>query len=266
MALALSGGVARSIAHIGVLQQLEQDGIPVGAIAGTSGGSLVGAFYAVTKDLARMERMACSTKWRTVVTPLFSRRAFFDGERLAQFCASVVGTARIEELTLPFVAVATSLRTGRAVMLQEGPLVPAIVASCSLPVLFPPVEMGTDVLVDGGASSQLPVLAARETLGGSLVVGVDVNANAAGTADLNNMIQIGMQFIGLFAMANAARERAYATVMIDVDATGMPLYDLSKAELLLERGRRATEAKIVEIRAALDRPHHDPERITGVPL
>lgn len=253
VALALSGGVARSIAHVGVLQELEASGISIGAIAGTSGGSVVGAFYAATRDLGRMADIARSIRWRSVARPVLSRRSLLSGERLAQFCRAVLGDIRFDDLSLPFVAVATDLRTGEPVILREGPVVPALVASCSLPVLFPPVSLGGRLLMDGGASSQLPVLAARESLSADVVLGVDVNANAAGSAPLGTMIQIGVQFIGLFAMANARRERRHADVMIDVDATNIALHDLKKAELLLARGRAAVKGKLTELKAAVAR-------------
>lgn len=253
VALALSGGVARCIAQIGVLQQLQSAGVPIDAIAGTSGGSLIGAFYAVTRDPARMAAVARTIRWRSIVRPAFSRRSLFDGGGVARLCARIIGPVTFDQLSLPFVAVATDLRSGARVVLNRGAVATAVQASCSLPVLFPPVECEGRLLVDGGASSQLPVLAAKEMLGAKIVIGVDVNANAAGSSRLDHMGQIGAQFVALFAMANAMRERPYADVMIDVDATGVSLYDLSKAELLLERGRRATEAKLGEIEAAVRR-------------
>jgi NTE family protein len=138
-------------------------------------------------------------------------------------------------------------------MLREGPVARAVRASCSLPVFFPPVEWRGRLLVDGGVSSQLPVLAARELLTAGVVVGVDVNTGAAAAALLTHMGQVGLQFVSLFAMTNALRERAYADVMIDVDATGISLLDLGKAELMLERGRQAAKSKLGEIEAAIGR-------------
>lgn len=253
--LALSGGVVRSIAHIGVFQQLEASGIPISAIVGTSSGSLVGAFYAATRDLKRMEALSQSVRWRSLIRPTMSRRSLLTGRRLRRFCKGVLGAATFDQLTLPFAAVATNLRTGEAVVMKEGLVVPAVVASCSLPVIFPPVERDHCLLVDGGLSSQLPIMVARGMVESGVVVGVDVNAGVAGTAGLDTMVQIGVQSIALFAMTNAMRERPYADVMIDVDATGVPLYDLSKSMLLLERGRSAAKAKLGEIESALHRCH-----------
>ena len=107
------------------------------------------------------------------------------------------------------------------------------------------------MLVDGGAVSQLPVAAARAAFPASVVVGVDVNVRAAEGARLANFVQIGIHVVSLFARSNAALERRQADVMIDVDASGVTLYDLHKADLMIRRGREAADAALGPITAAL---------------
>ncbi len=262
--LALSGGVARCIAHIGVLQALEEAGVSIEAIAGTSGGSLVGAMYAATRDVGRMAAIAPTIRWASVTRPTLSRLSFFNGDALERFCAQMIGVSAFDQLSLPVAVMATDLRSGARVALAKGPVARAVRASCSLPVFFPPVEWEGRWLIDGGASSQLPVLAARELSPSGVVVGVDVNVIAGGSArPPSHMGQIGLQFVTLFAMTNAMRERPHADVMIDVDATGVPLHDLGKAQVMLDRGRHAVASKLGEIEAALRRAGRSDDLKTG---
>jgi NTE family protein len=150
--------------------------------------------------------------------------------------------------------VATDLRSGEKVVLSEGPVARAVQASCSLPVIFTPTTIQGRALVDGGAVSQLPVATARALFPDSLVVGVDVNYRAAEQVALTNLVQIGIHVVSLFARQNAALERRQADVMIDVDASGVSLYDLQKFDLMIRRGREAAEAALGDIRDTLSKP------------
>ena len=247
--LALSGGAARCIGQIGVLEVLEQEGIRIGAISGTSGGALIGALYASGKvSLKEMERIAKGIKWRDVLMAKFSKRGLISSEKIYRFIKGIIGDITFDDLEIQLAITATNLRDGEKVVLTKGSVARAVQASCSLPVIFTPTEIDGRVLVDGGASSQLPILAAREDLGARYVIGVDVNCGAIDSAKLDNVFQIGIHFISLFARMNALRERKFADVVIEVDATGISLIDLNKADLLIARGRRGAEEKIAEIK------------------
>lgn len=243
--LALSGGAARCIGQIGVLEVLEQEGIRVGAISGTSGGALIGALYASGKvSLKEMEGIAKGIKWRDVLMAKFSKRGLISSEKIYRFVKGIIGDITFDDLKIQLAITATNLRDGEKVVLTKGSVAKAVQASCSLPVIFTPTEIDGMILVDGGASSQLPVLVAREDLGASYVIGVDVNFGAIDSAKLDNVFQIGIHFISLFARMNALRERQFADAVIEVDATGISLIDLDKADLLIARGRQGAEEKI----------------------
>jgi NTE family protein len=247
--LALSGGAARCIAQIGVLKVLEQEGIKVTAISGTSGGSLVGAMYASGEvDVHEMERMARSVKWRKMIKPAVPRMGLISSEKLYHFVKEIIRDRTFEDLSIPLAVVASDLQNGEKVVLTSGSVARAVQASCSLPVIFTPARINGRLLVDGGAASQLPVLAAKEVLSSQFVIGVDVNCNNLESVKLKNVFQIGVHFLCLFARRNAMQERAYADVMIEVDSHGISLYDLDKAHLLIERGSVAAERKIDEIK------------------
>lgn len=247
--LALSGGAARCIAQIGVLEVLEKEGIQVTAIAGTSGGSLVGAMYASGEvDVHEMAKMARSIKWRRMVRPTVPKMGLVSSEKLYQFVKEMIQDRTFEELTIPLAVVASDLKTGEKVVLNSGSVARAVQASCSLPVIFTPTRLNGRLLVDGGAVSQLPVLTAREILKSDFIIGVDVNCNSLESVRLQNVFQIGVHFICLFARRNAMAEKVHADVVIEVDSNGVSLYDLDKAHLLIERGRRAAEGMLDEIK------------------
>jgi NTE family protein len=209
----------------------------------------VGALYASGEvDVYEMEKMARAIKWRKVLKPTVPRMGLISSEKLYHFVKEMIRDRTFEDLPIPLAVVASDLRNGEKVVLNSGSVARAVQASCSLPVIFTPARINGRLLVDGGASSQLPVLTAKEVLGAKFVIGVDVNCNNLESVKLKNMFQIGVHFVSLFARRNAMLEKAYADLVIEVDSHGISLYDLDKAHLLIERGRMAAERKIDEIK------------------
>jgi NTE family protein len=178
--LALSGGAARGMAHIGVLRVLLEAGVPVDFIAGTSAGALVGGALAAGMSLDEIEAISRSLRWRDVGRMTLSRLGVQSSARMEEFIRARFPTTRFEELRIPFAAVATDLHTGSPVIMKdEGDVAFAIRASCCIPGWYVPV---TDALgrqlVDGGLVANIPTRAARE-LGADVVLAVDVNAEGA---------------------------------------------------------------------------------------
>ncbi len=175
--LVLSSGGARGAAHIGVLKVLEEHRIPIGLVVGSSIGAIIGGAYAAGVPASRIEEAWRKLDLRRVaqsLRPTLPLHGWSSGQGLRRFLEELVGDRHIEELPIPFAAVATDLETGERVVLKEGPLVEAIRASSSIPGLFVPVEHGGRFLADGGLVSPLPVDVARE-LGAEIVIAVDVN-------------------------------------------------------------------------------------------
>ncbi len=175
VALALGGGAARGWAHIGVINALEERGIQVDMVCGTSVGALVGAAYAAGQ-LARLEEWVRALKWQDVVGFLdltLSKGGVIQGRRVFEELRRHYGVERIEELQLPFGAVATNLNNGLEVWLREGSVMQAVRASASLPGLFTPVYHNGHWLVDGGLVNPVPVSLCR-AMGAELVIAVDL--------------------------------------------------------------------------------------------
>jgi NTE family protein len=178
--LALSGGAARGIAHIGVLRAFAEHEIKIDCVAGTSAGSLVGGALAAGVPLADLEAVGRSLRWRDVGRLTMSRLGVQSNERMEQYLRELLPITRFEELEIPFAAIATDLNAGEAlVMRDEGDVPFAIRASCAIPGWYVPV---TDAqgrqLVDGGLVAMIPVSATRD-LGADIVIAIDVNAEGA---------------------------------------------------------------------------------------
>lgn len=174
--LALSSGGARGTAHIGVLKALEEEGLKPSAIAGTSVGAWVGGCYAAGVPLDELARFWKELRWHGIGRHLLPGpvwRGWTSGNSIRRAVQGFVGDVRIEELPLPFIAVATDLATGRPVWIREGPLADAICASGAIPGLVVPKQLDGRWLVDGGVSDPVPVEAVR-SLGVDVVVAVDV--------------------------------------------------------------------------------------------
>ena len=180
ISLALSGGAARGLAHVGVLRALIEHKIPINYIAGTSAGSIVGGAFAAGMSIDEIEALGRGLRWRDIGRMTMSRLGVQSNDRLESFVRDRLPHSRFEELPIPFAAVATDLNTGAPVIMRdEGDVAFAIRASCAIPGWYVPVtdEQGRQ-LVDGGLVAVIPATVAR-SLGADLVIAVDVNFEGA---------------------------------------------------------------------------------------
>ncbi len=174
--LALGSGSARGLAHIGVIRALEEAGIHVDCVAGTSIGAVIGAVYASGK-LDSLQDAYLAMDWKKIAyffDIVFPKSGIIDGRKLADFVREYVDTERFEELSMAFSAVATDLNTGEEVVLATGDVIEAVRASFSVPGMFTPVRMGERILIDGGIVNPVPVSVVRK-MGAKTVIAVDLN-------------------------------------------------------------------------------------------
>jgi len=174
--LALSGGAARGVAHVGVLRALEEHEIPIDAIAGASAGSLIGGAYASGLPVDELEKMARKFRWRHTSRFSFSRLGLQSNAKMETFLRARLPVTRFEDLKLPFAAIAMDLMKGTPVVFRdEGDLPFAIRASACIPALYVPIRDAEGrLLVDGGLIANLPITYVRD-LGADFVIAVDVN-------------------------------------------------------------------------------------------
>ncbi len=174
--LALGGGYARGLAHIGVLEVLEREGIPIDMIAGTSIGALIGALYARQKDAGKLkeEAMLLDLVGTTALVDLaIPKSGLIGGKRITNLLRRFIGNVNFKELKIPLACVATDIITGDEVVLDEGSVLEAVRASFSIPIIFTVVKNQGRYLVDGGLVNPVPVSVAKK-MGADFVIAVDV--------------------------------------------------------------------------------------------
>ena len=174
--LALSSGAARGFAHIGVIKVLEESQIPVSMIAGTSMGALIGALYAAGLSGDELEEIACNVDIKTAAklfAPTPSLGGLVSGNRIQDALQSLVGDVNIEDLKIPFAAVAVDIKNAEEVVIREGSLTEAIRASISVPGIFTAVNYQNRFLVDGGLINPVPVDVVQE-MGADFVIAVNI--------------------------------------------------------------------------------------------
>jgi NTE family protein len=174
VSLALGGGGARGLAHIGVIQWLSDNGYNIRSIAGSSMGALVGGIYAAGKLEVYAEWVLALERMQVVrlLDPAFGRAGLFKGERVIGVLRELIGDCAIEDLPMSFTAVATDLESGEEVWMREGRLFDAIRASIATPLIFTPFKHGTQVLLDGALVNPVPI---APTLGDTTDLTVAVN-------------------------------------------------------------------------------------------
>jgi NTE family protein len=277
--LALGGGAARGLAHIGVLYELESAGIQVDLISGSSAGALIGALYSIQPDAKFVEEKARSflnsREFRLtkidflrrreesppgffyniksfvmkgiLITSSVTRKGFVDPDSFKTAVQHLVGNYTFNDLKLKFSAVAADIQTGEEVIIQEGKLVDALIASCSIPGIFPPYEIDGRILVDGSWVSPVPVSSARK-LGAEFVIGVDISRDLDDTAELERGLNIMLRTSAITRQRLKEMELQYADVVIRPDVGKVHWANFTKLNQLIELGRLATQSKIDEIK------------------
>ena len=245
--LALGGGGARGAAHIGVLAELEEAGVPIHLIAGTSAGSLVGALYSFGVSPDQMLVLAGKTTWRDLVSLSLPRVGLINASRMETLLNDILLDSEIEDLALPFAAVACDLHTGREVVLTKGNVANAIRASCSIPGIFVPVPHGDELLVDGGVVNGVPVNVAM-SLGANLVIAVKLHDQVNPADNLDNIFSILAQSLEIM---QRSQQMVKPDVLILPDLKDHHMSDLTKTMSAYVAGRAAAKAALPKIKKLL---------------
>jgi NTE family protein len=254
VALVLGGGAARGFAHIGVIRVLEQERIPVDLVVGTSVGSLIGALYASERNSFDLEWTAFQLKREDLfdfgVMSAVLGMGLARGELLEAFVKARVKQERIEELKIPFAAIATDLNWGERIVLDKGPIARAVRASSAIPGVFEPVAHEGKLLVDGGVVDNLPVEVARAK-GADLVVAVDIGEDV-GNVNIRNMLDVMLQATNIMFAVNSERRKAGADVLVEPKVGTVGMLDFDKKKACMDAGIEAARAAVPRIRAAVE--------------
>ncbi len=244
--LAFGGGASRGFAHIGVLKVLEEAGIKADYVAGTSVGSLVGAFYCEGFTVQDMRTMSESVNWGLFVSPVLHRLGLLKTEKMEHLLESILETRRIEELRTPFAATAVDIGKGELTVLRSGPLARAVRASCSVPGIFEPTEWEGNLLVDGGVIDSVPADVVRD-MGADFVISINLNADRIHTSTPKTVFDLIFYTFRIMMNNNTIRSVQATDVLIEPDLAGFNYRDMRSRDEMIGRGEAAAREKLPEI-------------------
>jgi NTE family protein len=242
--LALGGGVARGLAHIGAVAALQEAGVPIDYVAGSSAGALVGAFVRAGWNPGALFSAASGLNWLRLLRPTWPRRGFFTFDLLAGWLKGLLGDVDIADLSKPLLVVATDLATGEPVRFTHGQLARVVQASCCVPFFIRPVQIDGRWLADGSLSDSIPVQALRE-MGADYVIGVNVFPPKIRAW----MGPLGMGFAALESLVQRAGGGVDAAdCRITAVLGGETYLRFSRRQALFDQGYAAASAALDQIR------------------
>jgi NTE family protein len=250
--LALGGGFARGIAHVGVLRVLERNGIPVDRITGVSAGAIVAGAYASGTGLDELADIALRMKVSDIASLNLSRLAFATTARMTTFLRRILKGHRFEDMRIPFSTVATDLAAGEPVVFSgRGDVITPIRSSCAYPGLFHPVEYEGRHLIDGAFSMEMPVAPLR-AIGATRVIAVKLAAKL--TAPASNVFELVNRCFYILRSRTEAIWRSECDLVIEPDAEVTDWYSFDRAQDLIAAGERAALGAVPAIREWFSEP------------
>ncbi len=259
--LALGGGGARGIAHIGVLKVLEKNGIKPDFIAGTSIGAFIGACYCLGMTAEELEKEVKRLGNKRKIFSDFldfssPRKSILKGKKLKKYFNNFLGKdLKFGDLKIPLQIVSTDLGTGEEVIIKRGRVVNAIMSSVCVPGIFPPIEMGGRYLIDGGVVNPVPIDVAK-SMGSDFVIGVDLISNSKGKIKDTGAVSVLFQAYEIirrqamnFKTAHCSKEAISISPKLNSAGYAFKFYDLEK---FIESGEEATKEVIEEIRKKIN--------------
>lgn len=248
--VALGGGFARGLAHIGVLKVLEENHVRVDCLAGTSIGSIIAGSYASGTTLEEMAEVARRVRWSDFARWTISRLGLASNQRMEALLRKVFHTLRFEDLKIPLAIVATDLMKGRPVLFTSGELSLAVRASCAYPGLFLPVAYNGSWLVDGGLVWAVPTQAVR-SLGAEVVVAVSLD-NLAPALEPKSLVDVLGRSFSISQRMAEPLWREYADVVVEPRVSPFRWDEFDRADELIAAGERAMREAWPELRRLLE--------------
>ena len=255
--VALGGGFARGIAHIGVLKVLEEEGIPVRVVAGTSVGALMGAAYCSGVSLSELEELAHNVRFATFARWTLSRCGFASNDRMISFLTRILKVKTFEELRIPLGVTATDFNTGEGVVFHSGSIIDPVRASCAYPGMFLPVEIRGRYLVDGMLSHPVPTRPVRE-MGADRVLAVHLKGTWASGGPPRHLFDVIGQSFAIAQDAMSGLWRQAADIVIEPDVAGFAYDDFKRSGDLIRVGEVAMRKALPEVRKWLEAPAEVP--------
>jgi len=250
--LVLGGGAFHGAAHLGVIKTLEDAGVPIDLIIGTSAGSFVGALYADCPHADSLTYLITSTKTRSVFdfSPFRSTEGFISGKRLQKYLEKNLSAKTFDKLQIPFIAVTTDIEKGKTTAISSGPVAPAVNASCAIPLVFEPVQMYGTTFVDGGVMDNVATDIARE-FDPLVVIAVDITSAFDSIPVLNNTFEVFIRSFKITMHHLTELRIPLADFWIKPNLTGYPYMSSIDNEKVYQAGITAAGEVLPEIMAML---------------
>ena len=283
--LVLSGGGAKGFAHIGVLEILEQEGIPIDIIVGTSIGSIIGGLYSIGYNSQQLKEFATNQEWKKLLSDHISREykniyEKYDQDRylisfklnpgdgislpagvvqghnvmnmLCQLTAKYHEERDFSKFPIPFACVAADLETGKEVIITEGFLPEAMFASMSIPTIFSPTDIQDKLVVDGGIVNNFPVDIAKK-MGADIIIGVDIQSKLLAREKISDLMDIVNQMISYLGFDKYNENKKLCDVVVEPEIAGLGITSFSNeaADSLIQRGKVAAHLQIDQIKKIL---------------
>ena len=279
----LSGGGAKGFAHIGALKVIEESGLPIDYIAGTSMGSIIGGLYAIGYSPETMTRLVREQNWNAIMSDAIPQKyisiddkildrhylatfpfrnkkiqmksSIYDGSMINLLLARLTSPAykinNFEELSIPFLCVAADIENAEAYEMTKGNLQRSIRASMSIPFYFPPVEIDGRLLIDGGLRNNFPIPNVREK-GVDIIIGIDVQRNFHTKEELNSMAIIMDQIIAMSDIDAYTKAKENTDIYIKPEVAKYGMMDFNSYDTIITLGEVATRAYLPQLKRLAD--------------
>lgn len=251
--VALGGGFARGLAHIGVLKVLEQENIPIDFIAGTSVGSVIGAAYASGVCAKEMEEIAAIVRFKDFSRWTLSRFGLFSNDKMALFLGKSLRCKTFEELRIPLAVTATDIVTGEPAVFTSGPLVDPVRASCAYPGMFLPVNVNGRLLVDGLLAHGVPAAPLRD-MGAERVLSIFLSAHWVRPKGPRHVFDVIGQCFSIAQTKMCGPWKAASDIILEPEIGEFGYDDFARSRELIKAGEAAARAALPQIRQWLPEP------------
>jgi NTE family protein len=245
--LALGGGFARGLAHVGVLKVLEEEKIPIDFIAGTSVGSVIGAAYASGISAKELEEIAALVRFKDFSRWTFSRFGLFSNDKMAVFLRKILRCKTFAELRIPLAIAATDIVTGEPAVFTSGDLADPVRASCAYPGMFQPVKIGNRLLVDGLLAHAVPAMPLRD-MGAERVISVYLAAHWVKPGGPRHVFDVIGQCFSIAQARMCGPWQAASDIVLQPEIGEFAYDDFVRAPELIRVGEAATRAVLPQIR------------------
>ncbi len=245
--IALGGGFARGLAHIGVLRVLTEEGIPIDYVAGTSVGSIIGASYCSGISAREMQEIASIVRFKDFARWSLNKLGFCTNDRMDNFLCKIVKCKTFEELKTPLAVAATDFITGEAVVFRSGPIVQAVRASCAYPGMFQPVKVNGRLLVDGMLSHAVPTTPLRE-MGADRVLAVYLSAHWVNLSGPRHVFDVIGQCFSIAQARMSSIWKRDADLVIEPNVDGFTYDGFERAKDLILAGENSMREMLPAIK------------------